>query len=60
MPLLATLARLRLGALDEGEEPARAVADATSWLLARGVRAPPKLARVYLPGFDAPVSATDR
>jgi hypothetical protein len=49
MGLHATLARRRLGELDGGADGARAVAEADAWLAAQGVRAPERLARVFMP-----------
>ncbi|HWO25318.1 MAG TPA: hypothetical protein VNO30_41545 [Kofleriaceae bacterium] len=49
MDLHATLARRRLGELTGGAEGERAVAEADAWLLARGVRVPERLARVFMP-----------
>ena len=49
MPLYAALVRRRLGELDGGAEGARAIAEADAWLSAQGVRAPERLARIYVP-----------
>ena len=49
MNLHATLASRRLGKLIGGAEGARAVAEADAWLAAQGVRAPERLARVFMP-----------
>ncbi|HWO25319.1 MAG TPA: AAA family ATPase [Kofleriaceae bacterium] len=45
----ATLARRRVGELAGGSEGARMIAEADAWLLAQDVRAPERLARVYMP-----------
>jgi len=49
MSLHATLAQRRLGELTGGAEGARAVAEADAWLAAQGVRAPARLARLFMP-----------
>jgi hypothetical protein len=54
MGLYATMARRRLGELAGGDEGARAVAEADAWLVARGVRAPERLARLFMPEVAPP------
>jgi hypothetical protein len=49
MSLHATLARRRLGELAGGAGGAREVAAADAWLAAQDVRAPERLARLYMP-----------
>jgi eukaryotic-like serine/threonine-protein kinase len=49
MDLHATLARRRLGELTGGAAGARAIAEADAWLAGQGVRAPERLARVFMP-----------
>ncbi|HWO24605.1 MAG TPA: AAA family ATPase [Kofleriaceae bacterium] len=53
MMLLATVARRRVGELDGGAAGARAVAEADAWLAAQEVRAPERLARVFMPEVAA-------
>jgi eukaryotic-like serine/threonine-protein kinase len=47
--LHATLARRRVGELAGGAEGARILAEADAWLAAQEVRAPERLARIYVP-----------
>jgi hypothetical protein len=54
MSLYATLARRRLGELAGGVEGARAIAEADAWLAAQDVRAPERLARIYMPEVAPP------
>ena len=49
MNLYAVLARRRVGELIGGPDGARAVAETDAWLAAQDVRAPARLARVYMP-----------
>jgi hypothetical protein len=49
MILHATLAQRRLGELAGGADGARRVAAADAWLAAQDVRAPERLARLYVP-----------
>jgi hypothetical protein len=49
MSLHATLARRRVGELAGGPEGARAIAEADAWLAAQGVRAPERMARLFMP-----------
>jgi len=49
MSLHAALARRRLGERDGGAAGARVVAEADAWLAAQGVRAPERLARLFMP-----------
>ena len=49
MNLHATLARRRVGELASGAEGARIIAEADAWLAAQEVRAPERLARMYVP-----------
>jgi eukaryotic-like serine/threonine-protein kinase len=49
MMLHAALARRRLGELAGDAEGAREVAEADAWLTGQGVRAPARLARIFMP-----------
>jgi hypothetical protein len=49
MSLHATLARRRVGEITGGTEGACAIAQADAWRAGQGVRAPERLARLFMP-----------
>jgi len=52
MPMHVAVARLRLGTLIAGDEGARLVAEANTWMDSEGVVDPKKFAAMLAPGFD--------
>jgi hypothetical protein len=54
MGLFAAASRRRLGQLLGGEKGRSLMADADTWMTARGVRNPARMAAVYAPGFSDP------